>query len=513
MSVLLHELLTRAAATHPDHPALIDGDRTFTYRELDEWSNHLARQLRQGGVRAGDRVGVHLDKSAEAVAGIYGALKAGAAYVPLDPDAPARRLRVIAADSAMSALLTGGRQASAREPFHTGLPDLRFVINLDGTAERAGTSAAPPEADARGDRDRLAYLLYTSGSTGTPKGVALSHGNGLAFVEWAVREFGLAPTDRVSSHAPLHFDLSVFDLFATAAGAATLVLVPKRASVFLPELVEFIQRRRLTVWYSVPSVLTMMVRRGQLTAGCFPDLRLVLFAGEVMPPATLRRLMWVAPGARFVNLYGPTETNVCTWHEVRQAPQDDEPIPIGRAVDGVETFVVSDDGGLVDVGQAGELLVAGPTVMRGYWNDPESTASALVTSPAPGAWPTAYRTGDLVRLGTGGEHHFIGRRDHQVKSRGHRIELGEIEAVIRSHPAVAECAVVPVADEEVTNRLWACVVPDGELEPATIAALCRERLPRYMVPDRLELFDELPRTSTGKTDRQALHASLLRVPA
>ncbi|ROP31353.1 amino acid adenylation domain-containing protein [Couchioplanes caeruleus] len=507
MTAVIHGLLRAAAATHPDRTALVDGSRRYSYRELDVWSDYLAGALLRSGVRRGDRVGIHIDKSAEAVAAIYGVLKAGACYVPLDPGAPASRLELIAKDSAMTALLTDGRRLAAADAFHHRSPDLHTVIDLDDSAQRATRQDTAP-VEIPENSDDLAYILYTSGSTGQPKGVTLTHGNGLAFINWAAEEFALTPDDRLSSHAPLHFDLSTFDLFAAAASAATLVLVPTRASVFIPELVEFVREQKITVWYSVPTALTMLVRRGNLERGCFPDLRVVLFAGEVMPTASLRALMNVVPRARFVNLYGPTETNVCTWHEVQQIPErDDEPIPIGRGISQVTTRIVADDGSPVGPGEVGELLVEGPTVMRGYWNDEARTARVLIPPTETGSFAT-YRTGDMVRADEAGVLQFIGRRDHQIKSRGHRIELGEIELALQAHPAVVECAVIAVPDEQVTNLLWAYVVVDRALNAAELIRHCREKLPKYMTPDRLEFLQELPKTSTGKNDRNALETML-----
>jgi amino acid adenylation domain-containing protein len=504
----LHQLLRRAAAGHPDHIALVDGERSFTYSELDAWSDELARGLRRSGVERGDRVGIYLNKSAEAIAAIYGALKAGATYVPLDPTAPMSRLRVIAQDSGMTGLLIGARQATTEEPLEAGLASVRTVIVVDGPPHSTvGTTVDQHNAPVVGTED-LAYILYTSGSTGRPKGVMLTHGNGLAFVNWAVSEFALTPDDRLSSHAPLHFDLSIFDVFAAAAAAATLVLVPARASVFLAELADFIRSSRLTVWYSVPSLLTLLLHRNSLAPGCFPELRLVLFAGEVFPTPSLRQLMRLVPGGRFINLYGPTETNVCTWHDVTEVPRSDDPIPIGRTIHEVEAVVMKADGREAGPGESGELLVRGPTVMKGYWNDPDRTAKALVVAPAGPRQSISYRTGDIVQVGQDGLYRFIGRRDHQVKSRGNRIELGEIESALHTHPAVTDCAVVPVPDQVVTNRLWACVVTSGAADTTSLLRTCRERLPRYMVPDHFEFLEELPRTSTGKTDRRALQSRL-----
>jgi amino acid adenylation domain-containing protein len=354
--------------------------------------------------------------------------------------------------------------------------------------------------------DDLAYVLYTSGSTGRPKGVMLSHGNAAAFVDWAVADVGLGVDDRVSSHAPFHFDLSVFDLYATATAGACLVLVPATISVFPSQVARFIRDEHITVWYSVPSVLTMLVERGGLVRGDLPQLRTVIFAGEVFPVRFLRRLMDLLPHARFLNWYGPTETNVCTAHEVVRPPAPDGPeIPIGKAIAGVDAYVVDDDGRPVQPGTIGELLVRGPTVMQGYWADAERTTRALVPDVRPGhPRGVAYRTGDLVWEEPDGTLRYVGRRDHQIKTRGHRVELGDIEAAFLAHPSVHECAVVPVPDVHVTNLIRAVIV--SNVDELSLRRHGMATLPPYMIPDEFVLVDALPKTSTGKIDRQALRA-------
>ncbi len=331
----------------------------------------------------------------------------------------------------------------------------------------------------------------------------LSHRNALAFVEWAATLLALQHHDRLSSHAPFHFDLSTFDLFAAAIAGACVVLVPREASVFPVELARFIRESRITVWYSVPSILTMLALRGSLERQRPEHLHTVLFAGEVFPTKHLSRLMELLPDVRFYNLFGPTETNVCTWYEVpRPTGSLPDEIPIGKPIEGVGIVVADEQGRPLEAGEVGELLVHGPTVMHGYLGDADQTAKVLGTLDGD----RLYRTGDLVRQGVDGNLLFLGRRDAQVKSRGYRIELGEIERVVVAHVDVLECAVVAVPDEIVTNRLRAFVVLRASVSKAQLTSFCRDRLPGYMVPDQIEFRDSLPKSSTGKIDRRQLNS-------
>ena len=493
MPEALHSLLERAALERPGHPAVSDRGRVATYAELDARADALAASLVGAGVRRGDRVGVLLEKSIDAVACLYAVMKTGAAYVPLDPHAPEHRLAQVLADCDVRCVLA---TANAPPPAGPAVLDVGSVPPASG---------APVHAEVM--PDDLAYILYTSGSTGAPKGVMVSHANAMAFVRWAGAAFGVTGEDRLSSHAPFHFDLSVFDLYAAAAAAATVVLVPPEASVFPAHLRRFVDEEGITVWYSVPSVLTQLASRTDLTPGDLPSLRAVLFAGEVFPTRWLRRLMVALPDARFANLYGPTETNVCTWYEVDRLPDDDgTTIPIGRPITGTRVAVVGDGGG------PGELYVQGPTVGQGYWNDPAGTASRFVTEPRPdlpGKW---YRTGDLVEETADGCLRFLGRADGQVKSRGYRIELGDVEAALYGHSGVVDCAVVAVPDELFTARLHAFAVVEGQVAEPDLAGFCARRLPRYMVPQTFEIRPALPRTATGKVDRRALEAAALTGP-
>jgi amino acid adenylation domain-containing protein len=535
MSFLLSHLLTESAARWPDREALRFQGQGVTYGQLDRLTSQLARTLRAIGVRRGDRVALYVHKSPASVIGIFGILKAGGVYVPLDPTAPIKRLAYITRNCDTKVLVSSTGNAAGLAVLGADVTPITTVVLVDGqpsTPIRDGQPSmpiAPPAAMRCVSWDEvqaqpagpppletieadLAYVLYTSGSTGDAKGVMISHRTILTFIDWSCRTFRLSENDRVTSHAPLHFDLSTFDIFATIKAGGTVVLVPERLSLFPPQMLQLLEQERVTVTYLVPSILSLMVTYGELDARDLSALRAILFAGEVFPIKYLRRLVAAIPRARYYNLYGPTETNVCTWYQVRPADLDPErtrPVPIGVACENIEVFAVNEHGQLVTgPGQEGELWVRGPCVAQGYWGDPERTARGFVTNPfQPWFQDRAYRTGDIVMLDDNGvDWLYRGRRDSMIKSRGYRVELGEIESALYGHEKVKEAAVIAVPDELVGNRIRAFVVPVGgsEVTGGELQAHCEQRLPRYMLPERIAVREELPKTSNGKIDRQRL---------
>jgi amino acid adenylation domain-containing protein len=528
MAYLLQRLLTEAAARQPQRAAVASSGCLLTYQELDELSNKVARTLLRLGVAPGDRVGILAPKSAAAVVGIYGVLKAGACYVPLDPKAPAQRLSYVVQDSGTAVIVADEPRTAQAATLIEGVPRPGGVVvasfagsegsgdidiaPADGIAILPWTSVAgesgQPLTEERAIETDLAYILYTSGSTGTPKGVMISHRNSLTFVEWAAAAAGLSEEDRVCSPAPLHFDLSVFDVFATCQAAACMTVLPDGAATFPVSIAQWLESERISVWYSVPSVLSLLACYGSLGQFDLSQLRAVIFAGEVFPPKYLARLMAELPNPRYLNWYGPTETNVCTAFEVPQGWADAQPVPIGKACANTEVFAVTSEGGRVtQPGEVGELYVRGPSLMRGYWAQPATTREALTGHPfRPEYDEPVYRTGDLVSLEPAGNYVYVGRRDSMVKIRGYRVELGEVEAVLYRHPAIREAAALPVSDDLLGNRLRAVVTADDAcgLGRQNVLDHCRQWLPAYMVPDIVEIRDALPRTSTGKVDRAGL---------
>ena len=528
MAYHLAQLLQRSAARRPESMAAWARGRSLTYRELEERSNQLAHLLRDRGIRKGDRVGLYFPKSLESLVTMFGILKAGAAYVPLDPDQPAARATYIINNCRMRGLVTDARRLRQFDREAIRGVELTIVTGAKPEEDVSGTVSwealsgyesgrAPDWQPVTTD---LAYILYTSGSTGEPKGVMLSHQNALTFIEWCAEIFSVRPEDRLSSHAPLHFDLSVFDVYNAMEAGASVHMVPEDILIFPASVARFMEERAISVWYSVPGALTQLALHGKLSAERFPRLRVILFAGEVFPVKHLQRLVEVLPGVELYNLYGPTETNVCTYYPVDRARLAEmEALPIGRACENTEVFAVDEQGERVSrAGGKGELFVRGPSVTLGYWGDPEKTRRTVVPNPFQADFAeNVYRTGDLVVLREDGDYDFLGRRDNQIKVRGYRVELGEVEAALLKHSAVAEALVFAAKDPVDGSRIGAVVaLHKGTLNNGTtlsegdLQQHCALHLPRYMVPASVEFREKLPRTSTGKIDRVRVTAEASR---
>jgi amino acid adenylation domain-containing protein len=503
MSESLFSLLERAAAAAPAHPAVLFRGREVSYGQLLESSRRIATLLARHGAWPGRCVAFCFRKAPEALAVLFGLIRTGAAYVPLDPSWPRERMEVICREADID-LWVGNVPPgfAACGQVILAAPNPAPAIPLEAANECAPARGDPAEP-ARG----VANVLYTSGSTGRPKGIEITTRSLLHFGRWAAEYFGLHAGDRVANHAPYTFDLSTLDIFAAVHAGATMCPVPEEVKMLPYQAAKFLAEQRITVWYSVPFALVLMLDK--LGAHDTSHLRHVIFAGEVMPKPALRALAAALPRAAFTNLYGPTETNVCTFHRVEAADlPGDEPLPIGRPIDATRTWILDEEGRPRSDGGPGELLVAGPTVTTGYLGDPALTARRLV--PAPDGDGLAYRTGDLVSRRSDGVLLFHGRNDRLLKCRGHRIEAGEIETVLCRHPGVREAAVFLVSHPQLGDRLVVAVAGDPNNRPAAaeLIAHCRQALPPYMIPDAWHFFAALPRTDRGKVDLQALQRSL-----
>ncbi|MCC7237109.1 MAG: amino acid adenylation domain-containing protein [Bryobacterales bacterium] len=507
----LVDYLEASAARFPGRPAVVGPDeRTLSYSELNVGADRLAAFLARRGVKPGDRVGLLLPKSIEAVAAVWSIMKARAAYVPIDWKSPAARARSILTDCDTRAVFVDFsvlETAAGCEPAR----DTLIVLNApDGAELPANTvrweeaAAAPATAPLAGrDRGELAYILYTSGSTGVPKGVMLSHANALSFVDWCSDEFHPHEDDRFSNHAPFHFDLSVLDLYVPVKHGASVHLIDDETGKSPKHLAAFIERRKITIWYSTPSILHLLASLGNLRQGDFSSLRIVLFAGEVFPVKHLRELKSIWSWPVYYNLYGPTETNVCSFARIPDGIPEDrtEPYPIGWTCSHCRPIVLDAGQKPVAAGEEGMLYIAGESVFQGYWNRPEQQAAAFLTIEGE-RW---YCTGDVVVEDPECGYIYVGRRDRMVKRRGFRIELDEIECALYRHPRVREAAVVAsTTGGEV--RIAAYLSADAEPPPGVLEMkmFCGKNLPSYMNPDVFTFLDALPRTSTNKVDYRGL---------
>jgi amino acid adenylation domain-containing protein len=511
----LNHLLEDSTQRLRRHTAVEDPerDRRITYGELNSLSDSFRDTLARCGIRRGDRVGICAPKSIGVVASIFGILKAGACYVPVDATAPSSRNASIFDDCSVGAIVVN-RESAAPLASALGAAGPRPLAGLDELANyecdlilMEGPKRHPvrePLTGISAQKD-LAYILYTSGSTGKPKGVIHTHDSALSFVDWCSTAFVPTEKDRFSSHAPFHFDLSILDLYVPLKHGGTLILFGEEFGKTPAELAAGIAGQGITVWYSTPSILRLLVQYGRLERYDWSHLRLVLFAGEVYPMKHLRALKAAWPMPRYFNLYGPTETNVCTYYEVpREIPADRETsLPIGATCENDRAKVVNKRGRKVRPGQEGELLVAGGSVMVGYWNLPAKTKRAFSVDVDGIRW---YKTGDIVRQSPDGNHDFLGRRDRMVKRRGYRVELGEIEAALYRHPAIVEAAATALPDEDRGIRIKAFLSCSGSVAPSMIELKvhCARNLPLYMIPDEFSIHDSLPKTSTNKIDYQTL---------
>jgi len=519
---LLHQEIERAARRHPHGAAVWAADgqgnaQRWTYRQLHGASQQRTGALLAAGMPAGARVGVWMPKSPQAIAALWAVLTAGGVYVPLDPLAPTARIEALAADCALWGLFSDPAHAECarawrQPPAWIGTHFDEGALKLCSAGSRAGRGHPRTSDD-------LAYILYTSGSTGVPKGVMLSHAHVLNFIRWAGAAVGLHPGDHVASHAPLHFDLSIFDLWATLSRGGEVCLLDAVTARFPHAVAAWIAERHITVWYSVPSALVALVPQLPAMAAVEAGLRAIIFAGEVFPAPALAAWRAALPHAAFHNWYGPTETNVCTHYQLPPGPPP-QPLSIGVACPNFELALLDDDFQPVARGAAGDLWARGPGILAGYWGDPARTAAVTRTvTPADGSPPTRwYNTGDRARQGAGGELYFEGRRDALIKCRGYRISLLEVELALEACPGVAQAAVLPVPDAAHATGLRAflrpapaAAAPGGDSPPPLSAPAVRrwlnERLPAYMVPEAIEIRAALPITSTGKIDRQRLTQS------
>ncbi len=519
MRFLIQHALDLSAAKTPDSTVFRYNGDELTYSECVTRTNQLANSLIAQGVERGDRVGIYLHKSLESAIAIYGILKAGAIYVPIDPRLPPMTVTHLLSQCGIRHLVSEGSKATSLDDIAVDVPlDSVIGITKDEHELRFSTlswqdvSEAPSSApDIPMIESDLAYIMYTSGSTGKPKGIMHTHRSGLSYAQRSMEVYGVVPGDILANHSPLHFDMSTFDYFTGPLAGATTVIIPEPYMLLPASLSELIEDEGITIWYSVSNALVDLLVRGDIENRDLGKLRLVNFGGEPFPPNHLRDLMARLPGARFCNVYGPAEVNQCTFFNVPDLPNQfaDRFVPIGRVWDIADSLIVDPEDNEVAQGEQGELLVASSTCMRGYWQDPDRTKAAFFiqqSSEGASVQRRYYRTGDIVRSDEQGRLDFLGRKDRQVKVRGFRVELDGIEAVLTSHESAAESAAW-IVDATPPSIHAAILIKETYLSEVTASALMQflsANLPSYAVPSRIAIRNAFPRTGSGKIDRRAL---------
>lgn len=486
------DILQSNCAARPDKCAvLVDGKR-YSYAAVEQLSNKIALDLENKGVRSGERIGIYLNKSIDAIASIYGILKTGCCYVPMSPGNPALRTRYMLNNCGIRVVLTDTLLYPSIESAADGLNIAIQQVNDLTVAESEVSATFTPRQHTASD---AAAILHTSGSTGDPKGAVITHGNLSVFTSWAVSRFDLTADDCLLSHAPLQFDLSFFDLFAALAASATVVLATPADTANAVRMQQLVNQSKITIWQSVPSALTLQTvgNRGQIES--MLSVRCVLFAGERMPRQTLLDLPKVFPNAEFYNVYGCTETNDTFMYSVpTRVDETPDPMPIGQALPHIRYRIVNQAGEKVDPGEKGQLLVSGGTLMAGYLGD--ANKNSIVDG--------FYATHDLVSQEQDGQLYFHGRIDSVVKTNGYRVNLTEIEDYLRKSDQFEEVTLFCVPDDLIGNRIVAVLRPKAGMvcSALDLKIYCASGLPKYAIPHSFYVTHEaLPRGGTGKIDK------------
>lgn len=514
---LLQHYLALQAALTPQATAVEDADKALSYMQLDLGSRKLAAMLVADGLARQAQVGVYLDKSADALLAFFAVLRAQACYVPLDAaHTPAHRVADILELGEVRCLITSTARWQAASASWSDAQQEMFshvrLVFIDELVFDDASASADPAPDERSIDLDLAYILFTSGSTGRPKGVTISHRNATTFVNWSLSYFNPPPGKRFACHASLNFDLTVFDIYVAIASGGTVVMVPGNVAANPRAMAQWIGESRIDCWYSVPSAWIAVLNHARLDdealRRCLARLEWVLFAGEVFPPTYLRRLMATAPAARFVNLYGPTETNVCTYFHVPDAAAVGErPVPIGRPCGNTDVVVLTADMREAAVGEEGELMVSGSGVTAGYFRNEAASSAAFMASPlSHHRGRLLYRTGDRVRLNAEGQLDYLGRNDLMVKIAGFRVELQEVEGVLHGFALVRRAVALAYRCERRGNLRLGALIESHEAGGAALSVLALKEfvsktLPAYMVPEAIFPVGSIPLNPNGKTDR------------
>jgi long-chain acyl-CoA synthetase len=507
----VEQFLQDSARRFPDKVAVAAGHKRLSYGELDMLSDRLAGALASRGVGRADRVVLFVENCWEAVVGIFGSLKAGAVFCPVNASTKAAKLAYLLNHCRAATLLTQTELLPTAKVALAQAPSVTLTIVAGGRGngpealsfEAALAASAPAPAHPGIDLD-LAMLIYTSGSTGRPKGVMMTHQNVVAAADSITGYLENTSEDVILSALPISFDYGLYQLLMAAKVGATVVL---ERSFAYPQLIfQSIAAERVTGFPIVPMMAAILLQQKDFGGGAFPHLRYITSTAAVLPPAHIARLHALLPHVKLYSMYGLTECKRCTFMPPDELPR--RPDSVGIPIPNTEAYVVAANGERAPPGVVGELVVRGPHVMMGYWQD--AAATERVVRPGPHAGEKVLHTGDLFRTDEDGYLYFVARKDDIIKSRGEKVSPKEVENVLYALPGVREAAVMGVPDPILGMAIKAILVvaPEAGLEPKDVIRHCSRHLEDFMVPKLLEFRNELPRTESGKISRRRLAAAL-----
>jgi len=509
----VERFLTDASRRFPHKTALVAGQARLTFAQIDAASDRLAAALRRNGVARGDRVVVFMDNCWQAVVGIFSVLKAGAVFSPVNPSTKADKLAYMLQNCRAAALVTLDKLLPVARDAMAQAPSVKLAV-VSGVAGKPPPAGAisfedaladPAQAALPGDTGielDLAMLIYTSGSTGFPKGVMMTHQNVVAAAASITTYLENTPDDIVLNVLPISFDYGLYQVLMAMQVGATLVL--EKSFTFPQAILNRVAAEKVTGLPLVPTMAAMLLQMKDLQPGAYPHLRYITNTAAALPTAHIARLQALFPGTRLYSMYGVTECKRCTYLPPQELAR--RPGSVGIAIPGTEAYVVDAAGQRVGPGIVGELVIRGPHVMKGYWEDPAATERAL--RPGPFAWEKVLYTGDLFRADEDGFLYFVARKDDVIKTRGEKVSPKEIENVLYALAGVREAAVIGVPDPILGNAIKAVVVvaADASLTAQDVLRHCARHLEEFMVPKLVEFRDALPKTDSGKISRRLIDA-------
>lgn len=515
---LLHSFFLRSSKLYPNNYALSIGKEKWTYSEIEHTARCWANTLLKNTSGRMLRVGVFGNKSYEVYVGVLASLFSGATYVPLNQKFPKERTLSMIKQADLDAIIVDNQSFGKLKELVGSLEkqlvvlcpgrnvDEEFDSNINIFDKSNLENSKPLETLPEVNEDNFAYILFTSGSTGKPKGVPISHKNVASFLKYNINRYKFTPEDKFTQTFDLTFDLSVFDLFMSWGGGGCLCVMQP---IQLLSPFRFIEEQGVTVWFSVPSIVSLYRKKNSLKKGCLPSLKWSLFCGEALAKSSVEAWQEMAPQSKIENLYGPTELTIaCASYSWDKENSEKECVngivPIGKVFNILDSIIIDENNKIVDVGEQGELCVLGPQMFNGYLNNKEKTMERFVEVNSK----KYYRTGDIVKVNNNNNYIYLGRKDYQTKVQGFRIELGEIESVIRFNENVIEASAIPwpIVDDEAQGIV--AFVSGNNINEDELLELCKKHLPYYMQPKHIYILKDVPYNVNGKIDYNALKKKL-----